>query len=1215
MRPCCFAPRVLFALLWLAISTVLPAQTALRFDMGPAASPVIRGWTPVLGTTTYTPTLGHGWVQPLTRGFNRTAYPPNIKTPLPVALIQDGLTGTTDGVFQVDLPAGTYLGVVYLGDPGSLRAASPRENLDVLVNGVEVVTDAYARTATRKARFDDQAMGGVKRVRFLASPQNGNLQITFHCDGTGTSMNSVMGLEIYPYTSPPIAFDHTSNALQASPAYQTVLGPALAAFHQHDYATARTLLDAVTDPLARAWGYAWLVGWLTGSEEDADLALLATTRQLLEGFAQPDNPSVAELLADVKDFEYGLLMNELRGYPSTYHPESLDNIVYNLAAAAALFEQLDDDMLRAPEAHRPECPFHARARFLLARNMYSRYTGVGDPQAPWASFWLGIFRNEFAPRVALFPKAANLEAFTFFATRYGIDGGLVKNWRGPTSLPTFDPATTWWAPHTEFSEPATAPAWAAHMRAYLNQFRGAGAWWMATRLHQGEIGGGGGDDVEGAGLLSLPTIARSEPGHALEGGIKQCLEKVLFGPEVDQQEGYFANCGDVEHAGEYTANPLFALLPTQFGRPSHIELATRTIRNMDETVDPVPWSQLVATGQRHFKSYKFGARSVCGPARDIPCNIRAIIPGFFLMDYNNSPRIRQLFDELARAWAANAVSTDLGKPKGIPPVSVSLTTPPVFGTSGQWWTNGGYYDLPNGTGYFSYIYALFLAAYHNSTAPDRHVFLEPVLHAGYLEYANILGQLQGTSPGQDKWTADLLKGPIASALAEAYPALAQDPTLNLTAADLAKLTRVIDTDAAPYLQYLHQTGTPKDKTSLSDAFFRARTWMRYFWTMGTTSVSYTDRIYVMNANSHQLLYSAMMGGAFSVNPSYVLSWVNPTPAAGELDMAALVNGYTNDSLDILLFNFGTGPRDIAFRLWRRLAFARYSVVVGHDADHDDRIDGPAPPHTVFTLDYDARGMTVVLPGVPAGVLQKVELRKIASLPGSGALLPDLAVSDDDVQLAAGGKVAVTVHNLGSADAVNGTVDLWEDSRRLAQQGLPAIPAPNDLTPRSVAVELPYHPVLPGARLTVKVALGPTVKEVTLYNNQTNVALAVPGPVLALANPTGMTRFDVTLTAPHDAGKFYAIAPGLSGTTPGLPLAPGVHLPLNWDAFTSFALTTGLEYFKNAIGVLDAQGLGTLAVRVPPHPAYLGITVHFAGAAFTAEGFRAATDQALAVVLK
>jgi len=1185
--------------------TPADAQTARRFDMGLATSPLERGYTQILGTTTYSTQTGYGWVSPLARGFNRPTLVPNVKTNLPKALILDGLTGSADGVFQVDLPAGQYFCIAYLGDPGSERGRSPRENLDVLVNGLEVVSDAYARTATMKARWDTNAHGGFRRVRFLATPQSGSIKITFHCDGTGTSINSVMGLEIYPYTEPPIHFDHTAKALAASPAHRTALDPALKAFNAHDYPKARTLFDAVKDPLARAWGYAWLLGWMTGAEADVDLDLLATTKALLQGLNQPDDPSVAVLLQDVMDMEYGLLMNRLRGYPSTYHRESLDNIVYNLSAAVQLFEQMDDDIFTAPKAYKPECPFYPKARFLIARNMYSRYTGVGDPQAPWASFWLGILKNEFEPnRAALFPKAENLELFTFFATRYGMDGGIVKNWRGPSSLPTYSPATAWWATHTEFTDPPAAPKWALHLRAYLNQFRNAGTWWMTTRLHEGEIGGGGGDDVEGAGLLSLPSIARNEPDHVLERGIKESLEKVLFGPELNQNEGYFAKCGDVEHAAEYSAYPLFALLPTNFGRPSHLDFATRSMRNLDETVDPAPWTTLVTASRRHFRSYIFGATQVCGPARDIPCNVRAIIPGFFLMDYNNSPRLVQLFDELARAWAADAMSTASGKPKGIFPASVSPTNPPVFGTGGNWWLNGGYYDLPNGNQYYSYLFALMIAAYHNSTALDRHVFLEPILHAGYLEWSNIKGLLQGTNPGQDKWTADTLKGPIASAVAEAYPALASDPNLKLTAADLAKLSLVIDTDAPPYLKYLHQSGPgPKDKQPLEDTFYRARVWMSYFWPLGTSSVSYTDRIYVMNANSHQLLYSAMMGGSFSVNPSYVLSWVNPDPKAGELDAAFLVNGYTNDSLDILIFNFAGKKQDMAFRLWRRIAFGKYSVHIGNDANHDDQIDGT--PHTSFNVEYDARGMTITLPQVPSGVLQKVERRKLAPLPGSGALLPDLAVSDDDVVLKPGGQVAVTVHNLGAAAASGGTLALYEGAKRLTSAGIPSLAPPNDLTPRAVTLEVPYRPEQPGAPLTVKVSLPATVREVTLFNNQTTVTLPVPDPVLAIANKTGLTRFDVTIGSPHDAGKFYVIGPSLSGTSPGLPLAPGLTLPLNFDALTAFALTSGLVYFRNAVGGLDTNGQGALNLRMPGNPALKGVTVYFAGATFTLEnGFRA-----------
>ena len=332
------------------------------------------------GATTYSTLAGHGWVTPLTRAFVRTTLIPEIKTDLPAAVILDGLTGSNDGVFQVDLPAGQYQCIVYLGDPGSLRALTPRENLDVLVNGAPVVLDTWARTAAMKARFDTGARGGVRRVRFLASPQNGSIRITFHCDGSGTSINSVSGLEIYPHTAPPIAFDHASRTLKASPTHAATLAAALAAFNAHDYAKARQQLDLVPDPLARAWGYAWWIGWLKGQAADADETLLATTRALLEGLNRPDDPSVAVLLQDVKDFQRALHMNDVRGYSSTIHPESLDNIVYNLAAAVALFEQMDDDLLGPADPTRPECPFYAKARFLIARNMYSRYTGVGDPQ-------------------------------------------------------------------------------------------------------------------------------------------------------------------------------------------------------------------------------------------------------------------------------------------------------------------------------------------------------------------------------------------------------------------------------------------------------------------------------------------------------------------------------------------------------------------------------------------------------------------------------------------------------------------------------------------------------------------------------------------------------------------------------------------------------------------------------------------------------------------
>jgi hypothetical protein len=1181
----------------------LCGQKATRFDFGTTTSPLASGFTRATHQTRYVKSLGYGWTLLPSNAALRPMPVANVQHALPTDLIRDLVFSYRDCTFQVDLPSGQYLCVAYLGDLGDPTTKprpqrTPREFLDIKVNGTEVVTDAFARTATRKAQLTTEAIGGYKRVRFLATPKSGSIQLTFHCNGRHPSVVSLMGLEIYPYQPPPIRFDHTTSKLQATGSWQTTLGPALTAFNQHDYAKAKTLLDGLGDSLGKAWGYAWYLGWPKGHEADMDLALLAKTRTLLEKLNLPDDPNAAVLLQDVKDMQKGLRFNFLRGYSSSIFADSLDNIVYNLAAAVQLFEQMQGDILSAtPNATLPECPFFPKARFLLARNMYSRYTGVGDPKQPWAAMWLGILTKEFMPRLSLFPKAINVEFFTFFANRYAYQGGM-QNWRGPRYVPTYDPKTAWWAKYTQFVNHASAPKWANSMRAYYNSLRNAGDWWMQKRLFDGELGGGGGDDVEGGALLTLSTICLTEPGNRLEEGGRSALEKVLFGPEVDQDQGYFWKCGDVEHAGEFTSNPLFVLLPTNYGEPAHITLATRTIRNMDEKVDKFPWTTLVGPGERHFRTYTHGANAVCGAARDIPCNIRAIIPGFFLMDYNNSPRIKQLFDELARAWSKNSVSTAQSKPKGIPPTSVSPTANPVFGTGGSWWKNGGYYDLPNGSQYYGYLYALFITAYHNSTATDRQVFLEPILHSGYLVEDLIKGRLTGTAAGQPKWTAETLKTVVANAVAEAYPALARDPNLKLTSANLQRLSTVINTYAAPYMQYLHQSSaTTKSKKTLEETLEGARVWMSYFWPIGTSAVAYTDRIGVMWHNSHQLIYSAMLGGPFSVNPSYVASWVNPNPAQGKLDIAALVHHFDVDALDALIFNYETKKRDIALRLWRRLEFGRYTVSIGNDANHDDKMDGV--PHTKFTLTYDARGKTVILPQVRSGTLQKVELRKISSLPGSGAMLPDLAVGTRDIRLLPGARVDVTVHNLGSANTTGGTLELLTGIRVVAAQPIPVLSAPNDLTPRSVVISFPfpYEPKAANAPLTARIRPPAGMTEVTTLNNEVTVELPTQ-PTLHITNQTSTLSFDVEIRSAFDPSMHYFIGAGWSGTTPGTLLAPGVTLPLNWDWLTQFALFQSGGVFNNPFGTLNSAGAGSMQVRIPQLPGLRGLKLYFAGVIFT-----------------
>lgn len=1196
-------PRNRFPILVVSVLAVLSAasagaggQTVRRFDMGPASGPVAAGFTAVGTGTLYAAAQGYGWTVPPASTYLAPPPVPEVQTNLDPDLIRDGVSSTSDMSFRVDVSNGTWHCVAYLGDLGAAR-----EGLDILVNGTEVVSDAFARTLTMKAQFTN-ALGGYRRVRFLATTATGRLGFTFHCNGSGASVNALAGLEVYPHVPVPVGYDHTTRQLAADPAYAVALGPFLAAFNADDYAGAEAALAAVADPLARAWGLAWLAGWLTGEEADVRTDVLQSARALLEGLAAPDNPAVAGLLADIRDLESGWLYTRTRGYTTAAIPTSLSNIIKNLSAGAQLLEQFDGDILQAaPDPDLPESPLFPKARFLLGRNLYGRNTLVNAPANPYTAYWLGLLAS-FQPHFDLFPNAADAMVFAFLATSYAVPGGISQNWTGPASVPAFSPATTWWSPHTVVPAHPAAPAWANAQRRYLRAFRNAGEWWMTNRLIAGEIGGGDGDDVEGAGLLGLPAVAVGEPGNVLESGVREVMDQVLYGPSVTPAQGYFTACGDVEHAAEFTTNPLYVLLFSEYGKPEYVEYALRTLSNLDDLADPAPWTLPHAGGQRHFRGYNFGSNSVCGAPRDIPLNLRAAVPGFFLGAYNAHPRLVQIFDGLARQWAAAAVSTAQGKPAGVFPTAIDWTTGlPAFGTGGQWWTNGGYYDLPSGTFYHGYLYALLVAAYNHSTAADRHLFLDAIWRGALLLWDYRTGVLTGIAPGQPWWTADVLKGVIADAVAGARALLVGDPVLALGAADVAKINAVIAAYASPWQKYvsLPAAGT-KDKTAITTTFGNAAAWVDSFWPLATTGVSYTDRIGIIVQGSQGLLFGAVTGEAtWGIVPPSVVSWSNTDPAAGELDFAALVNDVQAAGLDLLLFNHGPGPRSFGVRLWRRFPPGAWEARIGNDANHDDAMDGP--PHTVVPFTLDAPGMTVVVPAVPSGVLQKVELRLVTPSGAGAALLPDPALSAGDVAVDPGGTVTVTVHNLGSAPVAGASVELRENGALLASAPLPAIGAPLDWAAHTAVATLGYVPILPQAPLTVRVVPPAGAFQVTSLNDEVTLSPAVPDPVLSISGSTPYATFSVEIAAPFDKGKSVLFAAGISGASPGTAIpGPGaLVLPVNWDWVTQFSLVPGNGVFDFPLAVVDAAGHAAMQVTVPDLPSVHGLTLAFGAATFDA----------------
>jgi hypothetical protein len=108
-------------------------------------------------------------------------------------------------------------------------------------------------------------------------------------------------------------------------------------------------------------------------------------------------------------------------------------------------------------------------------------------------------------------------------------------------------------------------------------------------------------------------------------------------------------------------------------------------------------------------------------------------------------------------------------------------------------------------------------------------------------------------------------------------------------------------------------------------------------------------------------------------------------------------------------------------------------------------------------------------------------------------------------------------------------------------------------------------------------------------------LVYPFDAATMSRAAGITLHP-TVVAPcaNPATTLYLIAWTASGTSPGIALAPGVTLPLNFDALTQLgldALNGGV--FGNFLGILDAQGRGTATFTLPPAVAPVLGQTHFA----------------------
>jgi hypothetical protein len=118
-----------------------------------------------------------------------------------------------------------------------------------------------------------------------------------------------------------------------------------------------------------------------------------------------------------------------------------------------------------------------------------------------------------------------------------------------------------------------------------------------------------------------------------------------------------------------------------------------------------------------------------------------------------------------------------------------------------------------------------------------------------------------------------------------------------------------------------------------------------------------------------------------------------------------------------------------------------------------------------------------------------------------------------------------------------------------------------------------------------------------------------------ATSARLTSFTLS-QGPGAAGDTYLLLVGLSGSTPGTPLAGGGQLPLNVDAVTLYGLANPFgPLFQGFYGVLNGAGEASAsfdnAALVPMDPNLVGQDLTFAGATWASPSLMTPTN---AVVL-
>lgn len=201
-----------------------------------------------------------------------------------------------------------------------------------------------------------------------------------------------------------------------------------------------------------------------------------------------------------------------------------------------------------------------------------------------------------------------------------------------------------------------------------------------------------------------------------------------------------------------------------------------------------------------------------------------------------------------------------------------------------------------------------------------------------------------------------------------------------------------------------------------------------------------DRVAIPQNTMARMYLGGMADKAKRLNYHYhAVSWEQ-----ADDDVARFVVEDTPERLVVLLYSFHAAPQPVTMRVWK-LRHGRYRVRAGLDLTGDEQIDAPVMDvamvlrrHAPIRFSVPPRQVLVVTAGLEEAY---PEIRRRA----------DLAIGPRDVRMV-DGRLQATVHNIGGADAPPSMLELVQGERVVETQAVPALPAPDDLAPRTARVQ-------------------------------------------------------------------------------------------------------------------------------------------------------------------